>query len=96
MTNLKLIKNLEKNKNGGIKMFTKIFKIDKEEKIKQDYKKTVKKFIKSYTKVIFKRNSVYDLQILEDVCYKIYTSHSNKMVDSVPIKEAKENESKGS
>lgn len=77
-------------------MFTKIFKMSEEERIKRDYKKTVKKFIKAYTKVIFKRNSVYDLQILEDICYKVYTHHSNKMVGSDTVQEAKGNESKGS
>lgn len=97
MTNLKLIKNLKKIKNGGMKkMFTEMFRMNEEEKIKRDYKKTVKKFIKAYTKVIFKRNSVYDLQILEDICYKVYTRHSNKTVGSDTVQEAKGNESKGS
>ncbi len=97
MTNLKLIEKFKKNKQWrNKKMFTKIFKMSEAEKTQRDYKNTVKKFIKAYTKVIFKRNSVYDLQILEDICYKVYTQHSNKMVGSDTVKEAKENESKGS
>lgn len=97
MTNLKFIEKFKKTKNGGKKkMFTELFRMSEAEKEQRNYKKTVKKFIKAYTKVIFKRNSVYDLQILEDVCYKVYTHHSNKMVGSDTVKEAKGNESKGS
>lgn len=43
------------------------------EKMRKDYHKCMKKFIKGYIKILFKRDSKNELEILQDVCYQLYT-----------------------
>lgn len=42
-------------------------------KWRKEYYKGMKKFIKSYIKILFKRDSKNELEILQDVCYQLYT-----------------------
>ena len=43
------------------------------EKMRKDYHKGMKKFIKGYIKILFKRDETKELEILQDVCYQLYT-----------------------
>lgn len=43
------------------------------EKMRKDYHKGMKQFIKGYIKILFKRDETKELKILQDVCYQLYT-----------------------
>lgn len=43
------------------------------EKMRKDYHKGMKQFIKGYIKILFKRDETKELEILQDVCYQLYT-----------------------
>jgi hypothetical protein len=62
------------------------------EKMRKDYHKGMKKFIKGYIKILFKRDSKNELEILQDVCYQLYTYCEIKDKRCLNLKEKVENE----
>lgn len=68
-------------------------RLEKLEKMRKDYHKGMKKFIKGYIKILFKRDSEKELEILQEVCYQLYTYCEIKDKRFLNFKEEVEDES---